>query len=544
MPHDTSLIDIVAVGLGLAFVLGTLANKLRLSPLVGYLLAGVFVGPFTPGFVADQEIATQLSEIGVMLLMFGVGLHFSLDDLLEVKWIAIPGAVAQIAVATLLGMGLAWAMGWPALHGFVFGLALSVASTVVLLRAMEERRLLDTRRGRIAVGWLIVEDLVMVLALVLLPALGGVLGEGGTRPEDTTTGAIFAALGLTLLKVSLFVAVMLLVGRRVIPWTLERVAGTGSRELFTLAVLAIALGVAFGSAALFGVSFALGAFFAGLLLNESELSHKAASDSLPLRDAFAVLFFVSVGMLFDPMIVINEPLAVLATLAMIVFGKSAAAFLLVKMFGHSKRTALTISASLAQIGEVAFILAGLGIALGMMSEHGRNLVLAGAILSIMLNPLLFTLLERYLAKTETIEEQILEEAVEEEKQIPVDMCNHALVVGYGRVGSLLGGKLAEAGIPLVVIENSRPRVEALREQGIKTVLGNAANPEVMDLARLDCARWLLLTIPNGYEAGEIVASARAKRPNSEIIARARPGKCVSRGRRSLCGLAVTDFGLA
>ncbi len=356
----------------------------------------------------------------------------------------------------------------------------------------------------------------MVLTLVLLPAFGNMLGN-----DNASSSQLLMELALTIGKVIAFIALMIVVGRRLVPWILSKTASTGSRELFTLAVLAMALGIAYGAVELFDVSFALGAFFAGMVLNESELSHRAAHDTLPLRDAFAVLFFVSVGMLFDPMILIQEPLAVLATfLAIIVFGKSAAAFLLVRMFGHSKRTALTIAASLAQIGEFAFILAGLGIALGLLPEHGRNLVLAGAILSIMLNPLLFTLLERYLAKTETLEEQTLEEAVEEEKQIPVDMCNHALLVGYGRVGSLLGGKLAEAGIPLVVIENSRPRVEALREQGIKTVLGNAANPEVMDLAQLDCARWLLLTIPNGYEAGEIVASARAKRPNIEIIARA------------------------
>ncbi|AGO53973.1 YbaL family putative K(+) efflux transporter [Serratia plymuthica] len=515
MHNSTPLITTIVGGLVLAFLLGMLANRLRISPLVGYLAAGVLAGPFTPGFVADTSLAPELAEIGVILLMFGVGLHFSLKDLLAVKHIAIPGAVAQIAVATLLGMGLSKLLGWDLISGLVFGLCLSTASTVVLLRALEERQLIDSQRGQIAIGWLIVEDLAMVLTLVLLPAFGNMMGN-----DNASSSQLLMELAITIGKVIAFIALMIVVGRRLVPWILAKTASTGSRELFTLAVLALALGIAYGAVKLFDVSFALGAFFAGMVLNESELSHRAAHDTLPLRDAFAVLFFVSVGMLFDPMILINEPLAVLATLAIIVFGKSAAAFLLVKMFGHSRRTALTISASLAQIGEFAFILAGLGISLGMMSEHGRNLVLAGAILSIMLNPLLFTLLERYLAKTETMEDQILEEAVEEEKQIPFDMCNHALLVGYGRVGSLLGAKLAEAGIPLVVIENSRPRVEALREQGIKTVLGNAANPEVMDLARLDCARWLLLTIPNGYEAGEIVASARNKRPNIEIIARA------------------------
>ncbi|MBW7983779.1 YbaL family putative K(+) efflux transporter [Enterobacillus tribolii] len=515
MPHSTPLITTIVGGLVLAFLLGTLANRLRISPLVGYLLAGVLAGPFTPGFVADTSLAPELAEIGVILLMFGVGLHFSLKDLMAVKNIAIPGAIAQIAVATLLGMGLSWFMGWTLVTGLVFGLCLSTASTVVLLRALEERQLIDSQRGQIAIGWLIVEDLAMVLTLVLLPAVGGIMGDGNARIGD-----LLIELSLTLGKVVAFIALMIVGGRRVVPWILARSASTGSRELFTLAVLALALGIAYGAVAIFGVSFALGAFFAGMVLNESELSHRAAHDTLPLRDAFAVLFFVSVGMLFDPTILIREPLAVVATLAIIVLGKSVAAFVLVRMFGHSKRTALTISASLAQIGEFAFILAGLGITLGMMSEHGRNLVLAGAILSIMLNPLVFALLERYLESSETMEEQIMEEVEEEEKQIPVDLCNHALLVGYGRVGSLLGAKLNDVGIPLVVIENSRTRVEALREQGIHAVLGNAANHEVMDLARLDCARWLLLTIPNGYEAGEIVASAREKRTDIEIIARA------------------------
>jgi len=515
MHHSTPLITTIVGGLVLAFLLGMLANRLRISPLVGYLAAGVLAGPFTPGFVADTSLAPELAEIGVILLMFGVGLHFSLKDLLAVKSIAIPGAVAQIAVATLLGMGLSSLMGWDLATGLVFGLCLSTASTVVLLRALEERQLIDSQRGQIAIGWLIVEDLVMVLTLVLLPAFSGMLESHHSSPVELLTG-----LAVTIGKVIAFMVLMMVVGRRVVPWILAKTASTGSRELFTLSVLALALGIAYGAVEFFDVSFALGAFFAGMVLNESELSQRAAHDTLPLRDAFAVLFFVSVGMLFDPMILVREPLTVIATLAIIVFGKSIAAFLLVKMFGHSKRTALTISVSLAQIGEFAFILAGLGISLGLLSEHGRNLVLAGAILSIMFNPLLFTLLEKYLAKTETIEDQSVEEAVEDEKQIPFDLCNHALLVGYGRVGSLLGEKLQAAGIPLVVIENSRPRVEALRDQGISTVLGNAANQEVMDLARLDCARWLLVTIPNGYEAGEIVASARAKRPNIEIIARA------------------------
>ncbi|EOL8848703.1 MULTISPECIES: YbaL family putative K(+) efflux transporter [Klebsiella] len=510
MHHATPLITTIVGGLVLAFILGMIANKLRISPLVGYLLAGVLAGPFTPGFVADTKLAPELAELGVILLMFGVGLHFSLKDLMAVKAIAIPGAIAQIAVATLLGMALSAMLGWSLMTGIVFGLCLSTASTVVLLRALEERQLIDSQRGQIAIGWLIVEDLVMVLTLVLLPAVAGMTEKG-----DVGLATLALDMGITIGKVVAFIAIMMLVGRRLVPWIMSRSAATGSRELFTLSVLALALGIAFGAVELFDVSFALGAFFAGMVLNESELSHRAAHDTLPLRDAFAVLFFVSVGMLFDPMILLDQPLAVLATLVIIIFGKSAAAFFLVRMFGHSPRTALTIAASLAQIGEFAFILAGLGMALDLLPQAGQNLVLAGAIISIMLNPVLFTLLEKYLDKTET-----LEEVLEDEKQIPVDICNHALLVGFGRVGSLLGEKLMAQGVPLVVIETSRTRVDELRARGIRAVLGNAANEEIMNLAHLDCARWLLLTIPNGYEAGEIVASAREKCPNIEIIARA------------------------
>ncbi|WP_225024588.1 YbaL family putative K(+) efflux transporter [Klebsiella quasipneumoniae] len=518
MHHATPLITTIVGGLVLAFILGMIANKLRISPLVGYLLAGVLAGPFTPGFVADTKLAPELAELGVILLMFGVGLHFSLKDLMAVKSIAIPGAIAQIAVATLLGMALSAALGWSLMTGIVFGLCLSTASTVVLLRALEERQLIDSQRGQIAIGWLIVEDLVMVLTLVLLPAVAGMAEKG-----NVGFASLALDLGITIGKVVAFIAIMMLVGRRLVPWIMSRSAATGSRELFTLSVLALALGIAFGAVELFDVSFALGAFFAGMVLNESELSHRAAHDTLPLRDAFAVLFFVSVGMLFDPMVLVQQPLAVLATLAtlaIIIFGKSAAAFFLVRMFGHSPRTALTIAASLAQIGEFAFILAGLGMALNLLPQAGQNLVLAGAIISIMLNPVLFTLLEKYLDKTETLDEQTLEEVLEDEKQVPVDICNHALLVGFGRVGSLLGEKLMAQGIPLVVVETSRTRVDELRERGISAVLGNAANEEIMELAHLDCARWLLLTIPNGYEAGEIVASAREKCPNIEIIARA------------------------
>ncbi|OKP04418.1 YbaL family putative K(+) efflux transporter [Xenorhabdus eapokensis] len=515
MEHSTPLITTIVGGFVLAYLLGMLAQRLRISPLVGYLVAGVLAGPFTPGFVADTSLAPELSEIGVILLMFGVGLHFSLKDLLAVKSIAIPGAIAQIAVATLLGTGLSMLLGWGLLNGIVFGLCLSTASTVVLLRALEERQLVDSQRGQIAIGWLIVEDLAMVLTLVLLPAAAGIMDS-----QNANIGQLLLKISLTVGKVVAFILLMIFVGRRVIPWLLAKTAGTGSRELFTLAVLAIALGVAYGAVTLFDASFALGAFFAGMVLNESELSHRAAQDTLPLRDAFAVLFFVSVGMLFDPMVLLQQPLAILGTLAIIIIGKSLAAMLLVRMFGHSRRTALTISASLAQIGEFAFILAGLSVTLGFLDGEARNLVLAAAIISIMLNPVLFSLLDRYLEKTETIEEQLLEETLEEETQIPVDICGHAIVVGYGRVGNQLCQRLQAKNFPVVVIEDTRARFEELGEMGISAIMGNAANKEIMALARLDCACILFLTIPNGYEAGEIVANAREIRPDINIIVRA------------------------
>ncbi|WP_230852076.1 cation:proton antiporter [Ralstonia solanacearum] len=373
-------------------ILATAARRLRLPPLVGYLCAGVMAGPFTPGFVADQSLAPQLAELGVILLMFGVGLHFSMKELLAVKSIAIPGAIGQIALATLMGMGLAWLLGWAWGPGLVFGLALSVASTVVLLKALEDRGIENSREGHIAVGWLIVEDLVMVVALVLLPALAGVLG--GTGSTAVGWWEVTQVLAVTLGKVVAFAALMLVVGRRVIPWMLERIVRTGSRELFRLGVLATALGVAYGATVLFGVSFALGAFFAGMVLAESEFSQRAAEESLPLRDAFAVLFFVSVGMLFDPRVLIDDTWAVLGTVLIVVLGKSLAAFAVVRAFGHPARTALTISASLAQIGEFSFILIGLGIGLDILPARARGLLLAAAILSILLNPLMFALIDR------------------------------------------------------------------------------------------------------------------------------------------------------
>ncbi|HBX55362.1 YbaL family putative K(+) efflux transporter [Pseudomonas sp. UBA2684] len=523
MPHHTPLIATIAAGFVLAFIFGSLANRLRLSPLVGYLLAGVIVGPFTPGFVADKDLSHEISEIGVILLMFGVGLHFSLKDLMSVKHIAIPGALVQIAVATLLGMGLAWTIGWGWGAGLVFGLALSVASTVVLLRALEERQLLDSRRGKIAVGWLIVEDLVMVMALVLLPALSGLLG--GTPQGDSADGSIAMQVLLTLGKVMAFIVLMVVVGRRVIPWLLERSAGTGSRELFTLAVLAIALGIAYGSAKLFGVSFALGAFFAGMILNESEYSHKAAEDSLPLRDAFAVLFFVSVGMLFNPLILIEQPVLVLGTFLVIVVGKSLAAMLIVMAFRKPLSTALTISVSLAQIGEFSFILIGLGVGLNLLPEAGRDLVLAGAILSILVNPLLFLLIDRlqpWLDRREhTTPAGAPQTTQSEDNDLhPISETGHAILIGHGRVGSRISQRLRAEGVPLVIIDDNRTRAQELREEGHSVVLGNAASSHVLELANVAQARWLMIAIPNSLEAGQIALHGRAANAGLDIIARA------------------------
>jgi CPA2 family monovalent cation:H+ antiporter-2 len=517
MPHHTSLIAMLVFGFVLAFVLGALANRLRLSPLVGYLLAGVLAGPFTPGFVGDAQIAPQLAEIGVILLMFGVGLHFSLRDLMSVKNIAIPGAVAQIVVATVLGWGLAELMGWSHVEGIVFGFSLATASTVVLLRAMEERRLLDTRRGKIAVGWLIVEDLACVVALVLIPALAGALGGGAGTGEPVGTAAIAKALAITFGKVAAFVAFMLVVGRRAIPWVLERVAGTGSRELFTLAVLAIAMGVAFGSAELFGVSFALGAFFAGMLLNESEFSHQAAQDSLPMRDAFAVLFFVSVGMLFDPNILVQHPWQVLATVLIILFGKSLAAYAIVRAFGHPNATALTISTSLAQIGEFAFIIAGLGLTLGILPKDGHSLVLAGALISIMLNPILFMVLDRWQRREDA---RIAANAEPEPDVVPIDIAGHAIVVGYGRVGAQLAHLLQERGVPLVVIEDDADLVAQARARGLPTVRGNAANRRAMLEAAPGRATLAVFAIPHALEAGETIERLKALNPAITVLARA------------------------
>ncbi|AEG57581.1 YbaL family putative K(+) efflux transporter [Sinorhizobium meliloti] len=521
----------LVAGLGLAFILGTLANRLRLSPLVGYLLAGVLIGPFTPGFVADQALARQLAELGVILLMFGIGLHFSLHDLLSVRTIAVPGAFGQMALVTSLGFIVTQAIGWPIGAGLVFGLALSVASTVVVLRALQEKRQLETDGGRIAVGWLVVEDVAMILALVLLPAFADVLGGTANRAEPENSGmltffephTISGALGLTLAKLAAFFALMAIVGRCVIPAILHYVAHTGSRELFRLAVLAIALGVAFGAAELFGVSFALGAFFAGMILAESQLSQRAAQETLPLRDAFAVLFFVSVGMLFNPMILVEQPLLVAATFLIIVIGNAAAASAIAVMFGYSLPIAVTLGLSLAQIGEFSFILAGLGVELNLLPETGRDLVLAGAILSILINPLLFAGLDRLMPRLENRAPV----RTEEEGRIDItpkltttSLTDHAILVGYGRVGRLVAETLQNAGQPYLIVEERQVVADQLRAGGVDVISGNAAQPGLLEAANVNSAKWLISAIPNPFESGNFIEHARATNPKLEIIARA------------------------
>lgn len=506
MHHATPLIGTIVAGLVVAFLMGALAQRLKISPIAGYLLAGVLVGPFTPGFVADGKLANELAEIGVILLMFGVGLHFSLRDLMAVKNIAIPGALAQIAAATLLGMGLSWAMGWTPIAGFIFGLALSVASTVVLLRALQVRNLVETERGQIAIGWLIVEDIVMVLALVMLPPLARI----ATNPEGADLMAIAQPLAATLFKVAGFVMFMLVIGRRVIPHVLHWVVHTGSRELFRLAVLAIALGVAFGAAFVFEVSFALGAFFAGMILGETSLSRRAAEETLPLRDAFAVLFFVSVGMLFNPFVLVEQPLPLLATLGIVVIGKSIAAYAIARMFRKSNRTSLTIACSLAQIGEFSFILASLGTSLGVLPADARDLILAGAILSIFLNPFLFGWVMR-------MQDRFSDDAPASDP--PADN-GHVIVIGHGRVGRHVAAALKSRPGSLVVIEDNPDKLATAQAEGMAMLRGDAIKPGLLERAGIERATALILAIPEGYEAGAIHQRARALNPALIVVARA------------------------
>ena len=527
MPHDVPLITTIAAALGLALIMGFVAARLKLPALVGYLIAGIIIGPATPGFVADVELSNQLAEIGVMLLMFGVGLHFSLDDLLAVRRIALPGAIVQIAVATLFGIGVTALWGWSLAAGVVFGLALSVASTVVLLRALEDRGVLESVNGRIAVGWLVVEDLVMVLVLVLLPPFSVWLGGNSAVPaEGTGDQSLLTTLVLTLGRVSVFIALMLVVGRRLFPWLLWQIARTGSRELFTLCVIAAAVGIAYGSAELFGVSFALGAFFAGMVMRESPLSYRAAEESLPLRDAFSVLFFVSVGMLFDPNVIINEPLKLLEVLAIIVFGKSLAAFFLVLLFRYPLNTALTVSASLAQIGEFSFILASLGVSLGLLPTEGQSLILAGAIISIALNPLVFRAIDpaQVWIRARSKLAQTLERPDDPLAVLPMTvdlnrLTGQVVLVGYGRVGRRIGEALTANGISFVVAEENREIVEKLRESGVPAVSGDASEPTVLIQAHIHRARMLVIATPDTLDVRRMIEIARTVNPRIETVVR-------------------------
>jgi len=526
MPHNVSLISTIAAGFGLALVLGYAAARIKVPPLVGYLLAGVLIGPATPGFVADVDLAGQLAEIGVMLLMLGVGLHFSLDDLLSVRRIAIPGALLQIGVATAMGIGTAMIWGWSWGAALVFGLALSVASTVVLLRALEARGALESVNGQIAVGWLVVEDLVMVLVLVLLPAVAPLLGGAADAHAAPAGPGLWSTLVITLAKVAAFVALMLVVGRRVFPRLLWLVARTGSRELFTLCVIAGAVSVAYGSAKLFDVSFALGAFFAGMMMRESEFSHRAADESLPLRDAFSVLFFVSVGMLFDPRILLDEPLRVLAVVAIIMIGKTLAAVALVVALRYPLNSALTVGVSLAQIGEFSFILAGLGVALKLLPVEGQSLVLAGALISIALNSVLFSAVEpvqAWLRKRSAFARR-LEQRDDPLAELPTStdpsaLAGQVVLVGHGRVGRQIAQALGSAGVPYVVAEQNREIVEALREQGVAAVSGDACEPAVLVQAHIARAAMLVIATPDTFGVRKMVEAARTLNPSVEVVVR-------------------------
>ncbi len=541
LPHDTPLISTIVAGIGLAFVFGFLAHKLRLPTIAGYLLAGVVIGPFTPGFVADQKLANELAELGVILLMFGVGLHFSLKDLLAVRAVAIPGAVGQIASATLMGMALSWAMGWTPGAGIVFGLALSVASTVVLLKALQERRLVESERGRIAVGWLIVEDIVMVLTLVLLPPLAGILGGvSPTQPQNMSlvmslgVGPIWGTLALTAAKVIAFVTLMLVVGRKLVPWILHLVAHSGSRELFRLSVLAIALGFAFGASSLFGVSFALGAFFAGMVMGESPLSSQAARDTLPLRDAFAVLFFVSVGMLFNPGVIAAHPVAVLAVFLIIVVGKSAVAYGIVRAFRYPQPVALTISASLAQIGEFSFILMVLGAQLQIVPDIARDLVVAGAIVSILVNPFIFLALDRWSRANEPAAappKPPQAPTPSEREEAPTQLNDHFILVGHGRIGSRISAVLRERGLPFLVVEDDPAAVRELTALGVETFAGGAGEKALLEQLNLKGARCLVSAISDAFESGGIIELAKEANPDICVIARASSEEAVEYLRR-------------
>jgi CPA2 family monovalent cation:H+ antiporter-2 len=521
VPHSVPLIATIAVGLAVAFLLGFLVSRLRLPPIIGYLLAGIVVGPFTPGFVADMHLAPQLAELGVILLMFGVGMHFSIGDLLAVRRIAIPGAIAQIAAATALGAVVAASWGWPLVSGIVFGLALSVASTVVLLKALEQRGLLDSVNGHIAVGWLVVEDLASVATLIVLPVIAGAQTSAGT----IDLLEIGKDLGIVFLKIGLFFAALHLIGVRVFPWLFTQVADGGSRELITLFVITVALGIAYFSAIGLGVSFALGAFFAGVVMNESKLTSRIAAEAVPLENAFSVLFFVSVGMLFDPAIIKEHPWELAAVVAIVTVGKSLAAFLIVLAFRYPLKTALTVSASLAQIGEFSFIVAAVGASLQLLPPEGQSLILAGALLSITLNPLFFRLSDsagRVLMSIGPVARALdrLTREISTDGAVPVgDIHDHVILVGYGRVGSDIGRVLLERKVPVVVIEQSREIIGQLRELGIPAIRGDASVEAILAQARPEAARMLVVATPDAFQARRMLEHARARNASLDSVVR-------------------------
>jgi CPA2 family monovalent cation:H+ antiporter-2 len=520
MHPETALLVTLAGAFGVAFVFGFVATKVRMPPLVGYLLAGVALGPHSPGFVADVSLAGQLAEIGVILLMFGVGLHFSPGDLLKVRRIALPGALVQMAVSFVLAFTLATSWGWTTASAVVFALALCVSSTVVVLRVLEDRGLLDSVDGRIAVGWLVVEDLAVVVALVLLPTVLEAMGGGAA---DTATLA--KTVAITIVKVAAFILLMAAVGRRAVPWLLTHVARTGSRELFTLAILAVSLGVAVGAAALFGFSFALGAFVAGVVISESDLSYRAGADALPMQDAFAVIFFVSAGMLIDPPVLLQQPWRVLATIGAIVAGNGLVAAVLMVLLRHPLGASLRLGASLAQIGEFSFILAALGVSLGVLPAEGRSLILAGALCTIVLNPFVFVVVERldaWLARFPRLLDRL--ERQKAPRLITTDLwmatpANHAILIGYGRVGRTIGEALQRVGFPFIAIDQDRRVAEAMRALGVTAVYGDATRPGILEHARPEFARLLVIASPDPYHARHIIELARARNPEIDIIVR-------------------------
>ncbi|MCH7335562.1 cation:proton antiporter [Acinetobacter sp. NIPH 2699] len=523
MPHDVGLIILLAFGFGLALIFGYIAARLRLPPLIGYLIAGIIISPNTPGFVGDIQLANQLAELGVMFLMFGVGMHFSIKDLLQVRRIAIPGAILQISVATLLGVGVSMLWGWSFGSALIFGLSLSCASTVVLLKALGDRGLLDSVNGKIAVGWLLVEDLVMVLALVLLPAMAVLLGGTALHGVDSSQN-IWMTIGITLLKVTGFIAFMLIVGKRLVPMIMQFVARLGSRELFTLTVVAAAISIAYGSYAVFGVSMALGAFFAGMVVKESDFSHRAEEETLPLREIFAILFFVSVGMLFDPSILIKEPLHILAVVAIIMVGKTLAAIALVLFFRYPINTALTVGASLAQIGEFSFILATMGVALGLLTLEAQNLILAGALFSITLNSFVFSAIEptqRWIRQRSHLA-RLLERSGDPLAMLPdeVDqdyLRDQVVIVGYGGVGRRISDNLIQQNIKVVIAEENREIVEKLRHQGIAAVSGAATEPNVLVQAHIQHARLLVISPMDILDIHRIVDISKQLNPEIQVL---------------------------